>query len=77
MREPDLVTPSRSLVHASEVLVQKIASSKVGSLGAKLPHRLWLCSDVLLLGKPREKARTPYPNPYPYPYPYPYTYTYS
>jgi len=59
VREPDLVTPSRSLVHASELMVQKLASSKIGSLGAKQPHRLWLCSDVLLLGKPVHKARTP------------------
>ena len=35
---------------------QKLASSKFGSLGHRREHKLWLCSDVLLLAKPHGGA---------------------
>lgn len=95
VREPELVTPSRALVHEAEVSVQRLASSRHGApgaracwqqsphvlgrrracprpascpsllawngsfrrAGARQTHRLWLCSDVLLLGRPGGRDR--------------------
>jgi len=50
--KPELVTPQRTLVMQLDVEAQKLPSSTHDSLGVRHENRIWLCSDVILLGKP-------------------------
>uniref|UniRef100_A0A7S4BQR8 DH domain-containing protein n=1 Tax=Chrysotila carterae TaxID=13221 RepID=A0A7S4BQR8_CHRCT len=47
----DLVVPARSLLSEVDLEAQQLGGSARGSMGNRGEHRLWLCSDVVLLGK--------------------------
>lgn len=50
--QPELVTPARQLLLQIDIEAQRLASSRHGSLGTRRECRLWLCSDVVILGRP-------------------------
>lgn len=56
LAKPELVTPQRTLMLQLDVEAQKLPSTEHDSLGARHENRIWLCSDVVLLGKPARSS---------------------
>lgn len=51
--DPTLITTQRSMHLQIDAQAQKLANSRFNALGHRREHRLWLCSDALLLAKPQ------------------------